>query len=168
MTLAEYKEHIKKFFEQYYEKLSQDDDNIKRPLGEKNRIMWTDDADADKEWKKWKLVPAKIDENEIEDLEQEIGVKLPSCINAFLTVYHHFFENPICVNPVSEHFKGMKNAWNPILVKHGYLPFSWDRELYYIRCMQLANMPTEEKCGIYQISHEKLFDVDEETVTQDG
>lgn len=33
--------------------------------------------------------------------------------------------------------------------------------------MQLANMPTEEACGIYQIDHEVLFDFDEETVTQE-
>lgn len=59
------------------------------------------------------------------------------------------------------------HAWNPALVKHGYLPFTWDSEGYFIRCIQLAEMPEEEKCGIYQIDHEILFDFDEETVTRE-
>lgn len=167
MKLEEYRTCIRNFFEQYYEKLSQDDCNIELPLDENNRMMWAEDADPDKEWKRWKLVPANIDENEIADFEQQIGVELPLIMKVFLTTYHHFFENPIGRNPVSQHFEGMKNAWNPLLVKYGYLPFAWDKEHYFIRCMQLANMPTEEKCGIYQIDHEVLFRFDEESVTQE-
>lgn len=164
MALVEY---MKDFFEKYYEKLSRDEINIKRPLNENNSEMWAEDADPNEEWKKWKLVPADIDESEIAEFEQEIGVKLPLSMKAFLTTYHHFFEDPIGVNPFSEHFKGMRNAWNPILIKCGYLPFAWNEEHYSIRCMQLANMPTEEACGIYQIDHEVLFDFDEETVKQE-
>ena len=167
MTLTEYKVYIKDFFEKYYEKLSQDDINIKRPLNEKDCAMWAEDADCDKEWKRWKLVPANIDESEVAELEQEIGIKLPLSMKAFLTTYHHLFGNPIGVNPVSQHFKGMRNAWNPILVKCGYLPFAWNEEQYCIRCVQLANMPAEEECGIYQINHEVLFDFDEETVMRE-
>ncbi len=47
----------------------------------------------------------------------------------------------------------------------GYLPFAWDKESYFIRCIRLEKMPEEEKCGIYQIDHEVLFDFDEDTVT---
>ncbi|MBR4085699.1 MAG: SMI1/KNR4 family protein [Lachnospiraceae bacterium] len=165
MILTEYKEYMRTFFEQYYEKLSRDGIEIKRPLSEKEREMWADDADPDVEWKKWKLVPANIEEGEIAEFEQEIGVKLPLSMKAFLTTYHHFFDDPIGVNPFSKHFKGMKNAWNPVLIKCGYLPFAWNEEHYNIRCMKLANMPAEEECGIYQIDHEVLFDFDEETVT---
>ena len=43
----------------------------------------------------------------------------------------------------------------------------WDKECYFIRCIQLKNMPEEEKCGIYQIDHEELFDFNEDTVTSD-
>ena len=167
MTLSEYKVYMREFFEKYYEKLSQDDINIKRPLGENNREMWAEDAEPNEEWKKWKLVPADIDEKEIADFEEEIGVKLPLSMKAFLTTYHHFFEDPRGVNSISQHFKGMRNAWNPILVKSGYLPFAWNDEHYCIRCVQLTNMPKEEACGIYQIDHEVLFDFDEETVTQE-
>ena len=67
-------------------------------------------------------------------------------------------------NPFSNHFEAINNAWNPILVRYGYLPFTWDKDGYYIRCIKLEQMPDEEKCGIYQIDHEILFDFDEETV----
>ena len=59
------------------------------------------------------------------------------------------------------------NAWNPILVKYGYLPFTWDREGYYIRCIDLKNMPDDEQCGIYQIDHEVLFSMDESNVQRE-
>lgn len=167
MTLAEYKEYMKIFFEKYYEKLSQDDINIKRPLNKDNREMWAEDADPGEEWKKWKLVLANIDESEIAEFEQEIGVKFPLSMKAFLTTYYHLFDDPIGANPFAKHFKGMRNAWNPILIRCGYLPFAWNKEHYCIRCVQLANMPAEEACGIYQIDHEALFEFDEETVTQE-
>lgn len=56
---------------------------------------------------------------------------------------------------------------NPLLAKFGYLPFTWDRESYHIRCFKLREMPDEEKCGIYQIDHEVLFELDEDTATQE-
>ena len=167
MTLAEYKEYMKDFFEKYYEKLSRDDINIERPLNEKNREMWADDADPNEEWKKWKLVPADIDESEIAEFEQEIGIELPLSVKAFLTTYFHFFEEPIGVNPFSNHFKGMRNAWNPILIKCGYLPITWNEGHYSIRCVQLTNMTAEEEGGVYQIDHEILFDFDEKNVTKE-
>ena len=167
MTLVEYKGYMKDFFEKYYEKLSEDDIDIKRPLEENNREMWAEDAEPNEEWKKWRLVPADIEESEFAEFEQEIGVEFPLSMKAYLTTYYHFFEERIGTNPYSAHFEGMRNAWNPILIKCGYLPFAWDEEHYCIRCMQLANMPMEETCGIYQIDHEALFDFDEETVTQE-
>ncbi len=84
-------------------------------------------------------------------------------MKAFLTVYHHYFDAPIGENPISAPFEAVLDAWNPLLVKHGYLPFTWDEEGYYIRCIDLANMPNEEQCGIYQIDHEILFSLDEDT-----
>jgi len=156
---------MKSFFEQYYHKLSQDDISIMLPLGEEAKEMWSDDADPETEWKKWRLVPAAIKEDEIKELEKEIGTKLPLSLKAFLTVYHHYFEDPIGRNPLSEHFEGLLNAWNPVLVRCGYLPFTWNEGGYFIRCIRLKDMPDEEKCGIYEIDHEILFEFDEETVT---
>lgn len=167
MTDMEYRQYMKNFFEQYYSKLSQNEMNIMLPLMEKDKAMWSDDADPKKEWKKWKLVPAEIEESEIHKLEKMIGVRLPHSLKAFLTVYHHYFETPIGRNSLSRHFEGILNAWNPILVRCGYLPFTWDQEGYFIQCIRLKEMPDEEKCGIYQIDHELLFDLDEKTVTSE-
>lgn len=128
-----------------------------RPLDESDRAMWSDNADPNEEWKVWKLIPSTATEQDVENLEKTIGTKLPQCLKAFLTVYHHYFDAPIGENPISAPFEAVLDAWNPLLVKHGYLPFTWDEEGYYIRCIDLANMPNEEQCGIYQIDHEILF-----------
>lgn len=167
MTYEEYRQYMKDFFEKYYAKLSQDEINIKLPLDESTKEMWSDDADPSEEWKKWKLVPSVIKEDELEALEKEIGVKLPLSLRAFLTVYHHYFEEPVGRNSLFKPFEAVKNAWNPMLVKFGYLPFTWDGESYHIRCIKLREMPEEEKCGIYQIEHEILFDFDEDTAAQE-
>ena len=42
-----------------------------------------------------------------------------------------------------------------------YLPFAWDKEGYFIRCIDLKNMPDEEKCEVVEIDHEVLFDLEE-------
>ncbi len=52
--------------------------------------------------------------------------------------------------------------YNPLLCRLGYLPFSWDTEYGKIRCIDLQESPDEEKCGIYEIDHEILFEMDEE------
>lgn len=165
MTYAEYQEYMRNFFEQYYLKLSREEILVKLPLKEEEKEMWSDDANPDDEWKKWKPVPAMISDEEVKKLEKEIGVELPLSLKAFLTVTHHYFDYPIGRNSVAKHFQGLKNAWNPILIRCGYLPFTWDKDGYFIRCIRLNKMPEEEKCGIYQIDHEVLFDFDENIVT---
>lgn len=165
MTYAEYQEYMRNFFEQYYQKLSQEEIHVTLPLEEDEKEMWSDDGNPNDEWKKWKLVPAMISDGEIKALEKEIGVELPLSLKAFLTVTHHCFDDPIGRNSVAKHFQGVRNEWNPVLVRCGYLPFTWDEECYFIRCIRLNKMPEEEKCGIYQIDHEVLFDFDENTVT---
>lgn len=57
------------FFEQYYRKLSQNESGIMLPLGNEQKEIWSDDADPEKEWKKWKMIPADIREEEIEEPE---------------------------------------------------------------------------------------------------
>ena len=92
MTYVEYQEYMRKFFEQYYQKLSQEEIRVTLPFEEEEKEMWSDDADPNDEWKKWKLVPAKISDEEIKELEKEIGVELPLSLKAFLTVAHHCFD----------------------------------------------------------------------------
>lgn len=169
MTNIQARQFMKDFFERYYKKLAQEEDGIAiiRPLDVTDRAMWREDADPKEEWKAWKLIPSVVTEQDIKRLEQSIGVKLPECIQAFLTVYHHYFEDPIGKNPISAPFKGFLNAWNPLLVKFGYLPFTWDDGGFYIRCIDLTNMPNEEQCGVYQIDHEILFSMDEDAVQKE-
>ena len=169
MTNIQARQFMKDFFERYYKKLAQEEDGIAiiRPLDVADRAMWREDADPKEEWKAWKLIPSVVTEQDIKRLEQSIGVKLPECIHAFLTFYHHYFEYPIGKNPISAPFKGFLNAWNPLLVKFGYLPFTWDDGGFYIRCIDLTNMPNEEQCGVYQIDHEILFSMDEDAVQKE-
>ena len=140
MTYDKYQEYMRNFFEQYYQKLSREEICVTLPLEEAEKEMWSDDADPNDEWKKWKLIPAMISDEEIKELEKEIGVELPLSLKAFLTVTHHCFDYPIGRNSVAEHFEGVRKSWNPVLVRCGYLPFAWDKESYFIRCIRL------EKC----------------------
>lgn len=165
MENAEIKALIKRFFETMYEKQKAVDEVlVKIPVIEGNEPMWAEGAAPDEEeWVTWRLLPAKIREEEIAGLEEEIGAKLPEVLKIFLTTYHHYFEDGIGRNPVESKFEGILNAWNPMLVRNGYLPFTWDEEGYFIRCMDLQNMPDEENCPIVQIDHEIMFDFDEDT-----
>ena len=161
MTDTQMYSFMQDFFERYYREGG--GIALLRPLEEPDRAMWREDADPDEEWKVWKMIPSTVTDQDIEKLETDIGAKLPRCLRAFLTVYHHYFDGPVGVNPISAPFEAVRNAWNPLLVKHGYLPFTWDADGYYIRCMDLANMPDEARCGICQIDHEILFSLDEDT-----
>ncbi len=165
MNQVECQAFIKDFFEQYYLKLSQEADvMLKRPNVDKE--MWYDENQQE-EWKKWKLVPSTITEKELNKLEKEIGTKFPVVFRIFLSTYFHYFEDGIGVNSFSKPFKAVKNAWNPMLVKVGYLPFTWDEDGYFIRCIKLDAMPDEEKCGVYQIDYEIMFNFDEDTLRKE-
>lgn len=118
-------------------------------------------------WVTWRLVPAQVSDEEIAALERQIGVALPQVLKIFLTTYFHYFGGEVGRNPIENKFSGFLYAWNPILVRNGYLPFGWDNDMYFIRCMDLKNMPDEEKCQIVEIDHEILFDFDTDTTKRD-
>ena len=168
MTDTQCRQFMKNFFERYYKKLEQIENGIALmyPLEDSDRVMWSEDANPQEEWKKWKLVPSTITEEDMEQLEKAIGVKLPQCLRALMTVYHHCFHYPVGCNLVSNPFEDFLGVWNPLLVEYGYLPFAWDEEGYYIRCIHLKNMPDEEQCGIYRIDHELLFSIEDGAVQQ--
>ena len=60
MTYAECADYMKNFFEQYYDKLSRDEIGVMLPLEESDREMWSEDADPNEEWKKWKTQREEI------------------------------------------------------------------------------------------------------------
>ncbi|MDE7326970.1 MAG: SMI1/KNR4 family protein [Lachnospiraceae bacterium] len=163
MDAQEIRSVIKKFFETLYEKMKDVDEVlVKIPVVEGNEPMWEEGCVPDEEeWVTWRLLKAQVDDKEIAALEEEIGVKLPQVLKIFLTTYYHYFDG-VGRNPVENKFEGILGAWNPMLVRNGYLPFAWDAKGYFIRCMDLANMPEEEKCPIVQIDHEVMFDFDED------
>lgn len=155
------KPFMKNFFETYYKKLLAEYDGAVT-LPDVPEEMWADGADPKAEWKRWKLIPANICDEDIALLEKELGLVLPKVVKDFLTTYYHLFDDPIGRNPVDEPFEGLKNAWNPLLVRAGYLPFAWDKNAAYIRCIDLENMPDEAHCPIYEIDHEILFEFDQD------
>lgn len=114
-------------------------------------------------WCKWKLTPSPVTEDDLDRLEQETGCAFPSLLRTFLSTYCHYFEDMgLGRQTPDEPFSSVKNAWNPTLVRAGFLPFLWDEEGYYIRCIDLANMPDEDRCPVVQIDHEILFDETED------
>lgn len=156
---------IKNFFKTLYARMKNIDEVlVKTAVIEDNESMWAEGSAPDKDgWVTWKLVPAQVSDREIEELEEDIGAKLPQVLKIFLTTYFHYFDEEIGANPVNEKFEGVLEAYNPILADNEYLPFAWDRDRYYIRCIDLKNMPEEEACPVVQIDHEILFDFDEDT-----
>lgn len=163
MNVEETKTLVKNFFESLYAKLKNEDEVlVKIPVIEGNEPMWAEDCVPDEEeWVTWRLLPAQVSDKEITELEENIGVKLPQVLKIFLTTYFHYFDSGIGRNSVENKFEGILDAWNPMLVKNGYLPFAWDGDGYFIRCIDLKNMPDEEKCPVVQIDHEMMFDMEE-------
>ena len=158
----DYKEFMKDFFEKYYEKYKE---WLQLPYVPKD--MLAEEGAPNEEWNRWKLIPAEISDEDINELENKVGVELPNILKSFLTTYFHLFEYPVGRNSSEEPFEAVYNAWNPLLVKVGYLPFTWDSEGYFIRCIDLKNMPDEDSCTICQIDHEILFDFDEENTNRE-
>lgn len=161
------REFVKNFFEKYYEKLDGECDGIALRLPGIDERMCADRSDEAEEWRKWKLVPSDISEKELDELEEKIGAKMPDILRAFLSTYFHYFEDPVGRNSIDDKFSAVNNAWNPMLVKSGYLPFAWDEEGYFIRCINMNNMPDEDKCEVCQIDHEIMFGFDEDTVAKE-
>lgn len=162
--MNEYKEEMKQFFEAYYEKMKEIDEVlVMSPAVPKD--MWVENQTEKEEWKIWKLIPATVTDEMLSDLENEVGMKFPEILKAFLSTYFHMFDEGIGSHSSKKPFMGIKNAWNPMLVKAGFLPFTWDEEGYFIRCIKVG--PKQSDLGIYQIDHEVMFDLDEETVTKE-
>lgn len=167
MDKQQCREFMKDFFEKYYEKLNNEHDGIRLELPEIDERMCASKADEAEEWRKWKLVPSDISEEELNELEIEIGAKMPAVLRTFLSTYFHYFEYPIGRNSIDDKFSAVHNAWNPMLVRFGYIPFAWDEEGYFIRCINMNDMPEEDKCEVCQIDHEIMFGFDENTVTKE-
>lgn len=118
---------------------------------------------------RWKLVPSRVSEKDIEAIEKIYGLKFPLLFKAFLSTYYHLFGyvSEIASQPSDRPFGEYEVTQHPILTKYNYLAFAWDSDGYYIHCIDLSNMPNEEQCAVMEIDHEYLFNFDEEKVTKE-
>jgi hypothetical protein len=158
MTIEENRAFMKDFFERYYEKRKNIDIICVEGVGIPPEML-EEGADPNKEWNVWKLYPSVVTENDIAKCEEKIGVKLPKCLEAFFSVYHHRFDTAIGRNYIKSPFHDLEISYNHHLVSNGYLPFGWDSDSFFIRCIDLANMPNEEKCSVVEIDHEPFFNL---------
>lgn len=158
MTVEENRAFMKDFFERYYEKLKNEDIILVKGVAIPPEML-AEGSDPNQEWNVWKLCPSIVKESDFAAYEEKIGVKLPECIKAFFSVYHHRFGTAIGCNNIRYPFYDLERSYNHHLVKNGYLTFGWDEDDYFIRCMDLTNMPDEENCPIVEIDHEPFFDL---------
>lgn len=148
---------MKDYFEKLYEKLSTEMP-IALGMCDLPEDMLADGADPDEEWNTWKLIPSTVTEEDIAKYEAQYGLSFPNCIRAFLQTYHHCFDF-IGRNMPDDPFFNLDNTFNPHLAANGYLPFSFDLEGYFIRCIDLSANEDEDKCPVVQFPHEELFDL---------
>lgn len=157
MNVGEAREFMKDYFEKLYKKLENENPILlKRPgLPEEMTVEGTKDGDG---WSVWKLVPSMVTDDDMTEKEDEIGVKFPNLLKAFLGTYHHVFDE-FGSNMPDDPFEVLDNAYNQQLTANSYLPFAWDGEGYFIRCIDLNANPDGDCCPVVQFDHEKLFDM---------
>ena len=158
MTKEENISFMKSFFEKYYKKLH-DDDLILVSLPGVPEPMISETDKRDGECKVWKLIPSTVTEEKLQEVEKAYNIKFPDVLKAFFSVYHHLFDAPIGSNSIKAPLQGFEFAFNSKLAKNGFLPFAWDEDGFFIRCIDLSNMPDEEKCSVVEIDHEVMFDL---------
>lgn len=158
MTREENRTFMKNFFERYYKKQIEDDPILVKGVGIPPEML-ADGANPDDEWNIWKLIPSTATEKDFQVFEETHHVKLPECIKAFFSVYHYRFYTAIGRNDIGYPLYELERAYTHQLADNGYLPFGWDEDSFFIRCMDLSHLPEEEKCPIVEIDHEPFFDL---------
>lgn len=161
MTYEEASAFVKSGFEALYRELDElDSISLKMPDVPEEMRAGPEDADG---WCRWKLIPSPVTAEDLDRQEQETGCRFPVLLRAFFSAYcHYFMDCGLGTQKPDKPFSDLDNAWNPVLVRGGYLPFLWDEDLgCFIRCIDLANMPDEDRCPVVQIDHEILFDLGE-------
>ncbi len=132
-SIEEYRTEIKKILDEYYELLKVYDkteiqvpDFIEIPNG-----MFTGEVEEVSKYnitlRTWKMIPSDVTEEDIAELEKEIGVRLPDSLRAYYTSYYHLwdFERNLSINSPVAKMCGIYNAYDELMIKFGYLPFTW-------------------------------------------
>ncbi len=158
MNIDEARDFMKNYFERLYKKLSDIAPSIVSSCDLPEEML-AEGADPDEEWNVWKLIPSTVTEKNIEEQEEAFGLKFPNSLKAFLSTYHHAFGASIGRNMPDEPFEALDNAFNPHLAANGYLPFAWDNDGYFIRCIDLNADNDKDRCPVVEFDHERLFDM---------
>lgn len=166
MTESQYRTEIQTMLEQYYEKCLRERE-ILLYSPDIPEEMLAEDADPNKEWNRWKLIPSTVTKQDLDDLEQELEISMPLCLRAFLSAYHHCFRGLLGRNMPDEPFDEVQSSYHPILIECGYIPFGWDSEGAWLRCVKTNGLPNQQDGEVYEIDHEILFDWDEETYSRE-
>lgn len=171
-SVEEYRIEIRKILDEYYELLKVYDKSEIQVLGDTEIPdgMFTGEVEFDEEYnhlelRTWKMIPSDVTEEDIAQLEKVIGIRLPDPLKAYYTSYYHLWDwqRNLSGNVPKAKMIGIYEAYNELMIKFGYLPFSWDNQYGFLFCMKFDE--NNNDCGIYKIDHEEMFDFDEETVT---
>lgn len=116
-------------------------------------------------WFQWKLIPSPVTAGELDALELEFGLRFPSLLRTALSTCCHFFGNGFFTQRSDrplEDFSG--TIRDPALFQAGLLPFAWWYDYEedrgdFLRCIDLANMPEEDRCPVIQLNDLEFFDL---------
>lgn len=169
-SVEEHRTVIKKILDEYYELLKLYNKCWIQvlPYEEVPEEMLTGEVETDTRYNEklrtWKMIPSDVTEEDIAELEKVIGIRLPAPLIAYYTSYYHLFtsDRNLSENTPMYKMSGIYDAYDKLLIKFGYLSFTWDA------CSDLFCMKVDENnqdCGIYLIDHGQLFAFDIETVT---
>lgn len=168
-SIDEYRTEIKKILDEYYELLKVYDKTEIQVLDyvEIPERMFTGEVEIDirynnVELRTWKMIPSDVTEEDIAEFEKVIGIRLPDPLRAYFTSYYHLWDNIPENSPLNK-MGWIHGAYDELMIRFGYLPFTWDSQGSWLICMKIDE--NNQDCGIYWIDHEYLFGFDSETVT---
>lgn len=171
-TIEEYRREIMKILDNFYQKLKSCNKHWIQIISTSDECdkyipkeMLTGEIDVESNGiilRTWKYIPSDISEKEIAELEDTIGTKLPLPLKAYYTSYFHLFDFEINFsgNSPVQRMTGIYNAYNKFMIKHGYIPFTWDKQYGCLFCMKVDQ--NNNDCGIFLIDHEDMFNFEED------
>lgn len=121
-------------------------------------------------WVRWQLLPSEVTEEDLNQLERELGVSFPPLFRGFLSTYYHFFgaitggrvpdQSSDC--PLSD----LREVWHPDLTRNQYLPFESSELLGAYLCLDVSHLPQEEKCPVVSFPLDEVYGLDENAITR--
>lgn len=121
-------------------------------------------------WVRWRLLPSEVTEEDLNQLERELGVPFPPLFQVFLSTYYHFFgaitEGSVPDQSSDCPFSGLQEVWHPALTRHQYLPFASSELLGAWLCLDVSHLPQEEKCPVVSFPLDEVYGLDEDAIAR--